>query len=83
MEHYLFVARSVTHAQHMAKTLSDAGVFSKIRRAGTELTERGCGYTLELAPRSAARAAEICRAAGAAPVKVLRVSGGVRQEVSL
>ncbi len=83
MEHYLFVARSVTHAQHMAKALSDAGVFSKIRRAGAELTERGCGYTLEIAPRSAARAADICRAAGTAPVRILRVSGGGRQEVAL
>lgn len=57
MDYYLFAARSVTHAQrHGAGFLSDAGISAKIRRAGAAITERGCGYTLEIPRRHAARA---------------------------
>lgn len=55
MDYYLFAARSVTHAQRMARLLSDAGISAKIRRAGAAITERGCGYTLEIPRRHAAR----------------------------
>ena len=34
MDYYLFAARSVTHAQRMARLLSDAGISAKIHRAG-------------------------------------------------
>lgn len=53
MDYYLFAARSVTHAQRMARLLSDAGISAKIRRAGAAITERGCGYTLEITRRHA------------------------------
>ena len=52
MDYYLFVARSVTHAQQMAGVLSGAGVSAKIRRAGSGVTGRGCGYTLEISRRN-------------------------------
>lgn len=68
MDYYLFAARSVTHAQRMTRLLSDAGISAKIRRAGAAITERGCGYTLEIPRRHAARAMQACprgrRAAG-------------------
>lgn len=83
MEYYLFVARSVTHAQRMARALSDAGISSRIRRAGADISARGCGYTLELSARSAHRAAEVCRAANVMPTRILRVAGGSKQEVAL
>ena len=38
MDYYLFAARSVTHAQRMARLLSDAGISAKIHRAGAEIT---------------------------------------------
>ena len=41
MDYYLFVARSITHAQRMAGALSEAGVPSRIRRAGAGISERG------------------------------------------
>lgn len=82
MDYYLFAARSVTHAQQMAKVLSDVGVSAKIRRAGAGMTGRGCGYTLEVSRRSYARALDACRASGVQPVRVLLVSGETRQEVS-
>lgn len=83
MEHYLFLARSVTHAQRMAKAMSAAGVSSRIRRAGADISERGCGYTLQVPTRSLARARDACRAAGVLPVRILRVSDGAAQEVAL
>ena len=46
----------------MARLLSDAGISAKIRRAGAAITERGCGYTLEIQRRHAARAMQACRA---------------------
>ena len=78
MDYYLFAARSVTHAQRMARLLSDAGISAKIRRAGAAITERGCGYTLEIQ-----RAMQACRAGGVLPVKVLFVSDDGMQEVAL
>ena len=83
MDYYLFVARSVTHAQRMAGALSEAGVFARIRRAGAGVSERGCGYTLEVPQRSFARAREACRAGGVLPTRILFVSGGTKQEVAL
>ena len=83
MDYYLFAARSVPHAQRMARLLSDAGISAKIHRAGAEITERGCGYTLEISRRSYARALEACRAGGVQPMRILFVSGGTKQEVTL
>ena len=82
MDYYLFAARSVTHAQRMARLLSDACISAKIRRAGAAITERGCGYTLEI-PRRPARAMQACRAGGVLPVKVLFASDDGMQEVAL
>ena len=73
MDYYLFAARSVTHAQRMARLLSDAGISA----------ERGCGYTLEIPRRHAARAMQACRAGGVLPVKMLFVSDDGMQEVAL
>lgn len=56
MDYYLFAARSVTHAQRMARLLSDEGVPVKIRRAGNAITGHGCGYTLEVSAKYFARA---------------------------
>ena len=83
MDYYLFAARSVTHAQRMARRLSDAGLSARIRRAGAAITERGCGYTLEISRRQAARAMQACRTGGVLPVKVILVSPDGRQEVAL
>mgnify|MGYP002657787500 CR=1 FL=1 len=83
MDYYLFAARSVTHAQRMARLLSDAGISASIHRAGAELTERGCGSSVDLPRRHAARAMQACRAGGVLPVKVLFVSDDGMQEVEL
>ncbi|MFQ6975886.1 MAG: hypothetical protein ACLRSD_01800 [Oscillibacter sp.] len=64
MDYYLFAARSVTHAQRMARLLSDAGISAKIHRAGAEITERLRLYAGNPAPpRGARHAGSAARAA--------------------
>ena len=83
MDHYLFTARSITHAQQMARALENAGVPVKIRRIGNGVTKSGCGYTLQIAERRRETAAEALHAAGLRPVKAFHVVNGERREVAL
>lgn len=83
MDHYLFTARSITHAQQMARVLERAGVYLKIRRVGAGMTKNGCGYTLQVPERQFRRAAEALREAGQRPVRVFRVSREGAKEVTL
>ena len=48
MEHYLIIARSVTYAQRMQKTLDRGGIHSRIFRAPRELTDLGCAYAVQI-----------------------------------
>lgn len=82
MDHYLFTARSITHAQQMAKTLERGGIPIKMRRVGTAVTKSGCGYTLEIPGRKYAQALDLLREAGQRPIKVLHVSNGEQREVA-
>ncbi len=83
MDHYLFTARSVTHAQQMAQALGRAGVSANVRRAGPGVTKNGCGYTLQVPERQFRRAAEALREAGQRPVRTLAVGPGGMKEVPL
>ena len=82
MDHYLFTARSVTHAQRMAQALERSGIYVKIRRVGRELTKSGCGYTLQVPERRYALAVDTLRIAGVRPVRIFSVSDGVMREVA-
>ena len=46
MDYYLFAARSVTHAQCMARLLSDAGISAKIRHAARAMQACRAGGVL-------------------------------------
>ena len=48
MEHYLIIARSVTYAQRMQRTLVRAGIRCRIFRAPRDLTDRGCAYAVQI-----------------------------------
>ena len=78
MDHYLFTARSVTHAQQMASALARCGVGATMRRSGGGA---GCGYTLQIGETKLRRAYDALRESGVRPVKVYRVSGGETREV--
>ena len=81
MDYYLFTARSITHAQRMAQELERSGIYVKIRRVGRELTNSGCGYTLQVPERRYTQAVDTLRVAGVRPIRVFSVSGGVMREV--
>lgn len=81
--YYLFLARSVTHAQDMANVLGKAGIGTKIRRAGAGLAERGCGYSLEISESKFKDAAQALRKSGRMPVKMFYLSEKERFEVVL
>lgn len=81
MDHYLFTARSITHAQQMAQALSRAGIGATMRRVSGGVTGTGCGYTLQVGETKLRRAYDALRESGARPVKVFRVSGGEMREV--
>lgn len=83
MDRYLLVARSITHAQQMMRVLDRAGIRARVLRASAELTGRGCGYTLEVSARSYPAAVRRLQDAQIRPVKVIRQSGGERQEVGV
>ena len=83
MDYYLFAARSVTHAQRMARRILTGTPSSLNSRAGNAITGHGCGYTLEVSAKYFARAAQACRAGGVLPVKALLSSNGTMREVAL
>lgn len=81
MDHYLFTARTVTHAQQMAQAMERAGVPVRLRRAGNSVTKNGCGYTLQVPERKYRAAADALREAGLRAVRVFHVVGGAAKEV--
>lgn len=83
MDHYLFTARSVTHAQRMAQILGRVGVPVRMRRAGNSVTKNGCGYTLQIAERKYGQAIDALHEAGVRPVGVFHVVNGERREVTV
>ena len=83
MESYLLLARSVTHAQQMMRGLEQAGIRSHVQRAAAGLSERGCGYTLSIAARNYPAAMQRLRNIGQKPIKIFRINGEERTEVTL
>ena len=49
MEHYIILARSVTYAQRMQRSLSRAGIRCQIFRPPRDLTNLGCAYAVRVA----------------------------------
>ena len=72
MDHYLLVARSITHAQQMMKVLDRAGIRTRVLRASAEVTGRGCGFTLEVSERNYAAAVRRLQDAQVGPVMIVR-----------
>lgn len=81
MDHYFFTARSVTHAQQMARALELAGIGAKMRRAGAGLSDRGCAYVLEISAKSYLRARRQLMEKRLRPVRMFVQEGGTLREV--
>ena len=58
MKNYLFTFRSVTYAQKGERVLKRAGIDCFIRRTPKALTNKECGYCLQIRPGDFQRALE-------------------------
>jgi len=59
MEYYYLIARSVTHAQRMARALERCGIRSGVMRAPAALADSGCAYAVRV-NRSQTEEARAC-----------------------
>ena len=82
MEYYLILARSVTYAQRMQKTLDRAGIRCRIFRAPRDLTDLGCAYAVQIAAADLSRALTALHRQGLDPIRIFSYQRGVYQEVS-
>lgn len=70
MEYVIFIARSVTQAQRMMRTLETYGIWAKIFRAPVGLTEFGCSYAVKIRRDKLGQAMDCLRQGGLAPLSV-------------
>ena len=82
MEHYLIIARSVTYAQRMQRTLAQRGIRSRIFRAPRDLTDRGCAYAVQIQAGELAAALTALHREGLDPVQIFLSQRGFYQEVA-
>ena len=83
MGHYLILARSVTYAQRMQKTLARAGVRCQIFRAPRDLTELGCAYAVRVSTTDLVSVLYMLRRDFLDPLKIFEFQHGYYQEVRL
>lgn len=81
MEYYLFIARSVTYAQRMARALDRCGVSASVMRAPTGLSELGCAYAVRLRRSQADVALDCLRRVQLAPKHIYVRSENSYREV--
>ena len=82
VEHYLVLARSVTYAQRMQKSLSRAGIRCQIFRAPRDLTDLGCAYAVRLAVSDLTAALTALHRDALSPVQIFLYQRGTYQEVA-
>ncbi|NLU23526.1 MAG: DUF3343 domain-containing protein [Clostridiales bacterium] len=83
MDHTLLIARSITQAQRMERTLELSGIGSNIYRAPAGLTDRGCGYVVSIQSKNLTPALRQLREAGLQPVKIYESNDKSYNEVKL
>ena len=83
MPYYLFLARSITHAQRMSNLLEQGGVSARIFRPPLRVSERGCSYALYIFSHQLRTAKMLLREAKLYPTRVLVDKKGEYSEVSL
>ena len=81
MEHYFILARSVTIAQRMMRTLEQSGIFSRIFRAPRDLTGLGCAYLVRVKPGDLRDALAVLHTRNLNPVQIFVYRDGFYQEV--
>lgn len=48
MDYCILIAKSLTHAQRMARVLAQCGIRAAVFRAGAGLSKRGCSYAVRI-----------------------------------
>lgn len=81
MEYYLILARSVTYAQRMQRTLGRAGIRSQIFRAPRDLTDLGCAYAVRVAVNDLSKALIALHRESLDPIQVFLFQSGAYREV--
>ena len=83
VEHYIIIARSVTYAQRMQKSLGRAGVRCQIFRPPRDLTDLGCAYAVRIAASDLRLALVALHQDSLDPVQIFVYQQGQYQEVGL
>ena len=83
MDQYLILARSVTYAQRMQKTLGQAGIRSWIFRAPRDITEFGCAYVVQINASDFYRTLNLLYRGPFGPVQIFSYQNGAYREVNL
>ena len=83
MDHYLFLARSVTVAQRMRETLERAGIRGLIQRAPTGLSLQGCSYAVRVGKAHYHKALSLIQTLGLSPFGVFVYESGSYREVKV
>jgi hypothetical protein len=81
VEHYIILARSVTYAQRMRKSLDRAGIRCQIFRPPRDLTELGCAYAVRVAVSDLPGALTALHKDRLDPVQIFIYQQGQYQEV--
>ena len=81
MEHYIILARSVTYAQRMRKSLDRAGIRCQIFRPPRDLTDLGCAYAVRVTVSDLPGALAALHRDGLDPVQIFLYQQGQYLEV--
>ncbi len=83
MDHYLFVVRSATQAQQVARVLNSGGIHASVQRVPAEFARQGCTYAVRVAAADLDAAQERLRQAQLTPERILRHDHAGYSEVAL
>ena len=82
MEYYLLIARSVTHAQQLSRTLERCGIRAGILRTPAGISAEGCAYAVRVRKGQEDAARACLQKAQTAPRSVFcRTDGGYGEVV--
>ncbi len=83
MDHYLFVVRSATQAQQVARVLNSGGIHASVQRVPAEFARQGCTYAVRVDAADLDAAQERLRQAHLTPERILCHSRAGYSEVAL
>ena len=83
MDHYLFVVRSATQAQQVARVLNSGGIHASVQRVPAEFARQGCTYAVRVDAADLDAAKERLRQAQLTPERILRHDHAGYSEVAL